>query len=55
MQPFFHELRMDITVSEPDEPTGSREDLISSLDALHEDMYFVGGDYFKNYGIQKPA
>lgn len=53
MQPFFHELRMDITVSEPDEPTGSREDLISSLDALHEDMYFVGGDYFKNYGIQK--
>lgn len=44
---------MDITVSEPDEPTGSREDLISSLDALHEDMYFVGGDYFKNYGIQK--
>ena len=55
MQPFFHELRMDITVSEPDEPTGSREDLISSLDALHEDMYFVGGDYFKITAFRKPA
>lgn len=47
LQPFFHELRLDVTASEPDYATGSREDLISSLDALHEDMYFVGSDYFK--------
>ena len=26
--------------------------MISSLDALHEDMYFAGSDYFKNYGVQ---
>ena len=53
LQPFFHELRLDVTASEPDYATGSREDLISSLDALHEDMYFVGSDYFKNYGVKK--
>lgn len=52
-QPFFHELLLDVTVSEPDYRVGCREDLISSLDALHEDMYFAGSDYFKNYGIQK--
>ena len=34
LQPFFHELRLDVTASEPDYATGSREDLISSLDAL---------------------
>lgn len=51
MQPFFHELRLDVTASEPDYRVGCREDLISSLDALHEDMYFVGSDYFKNYGV----
>lgn len=53
MQPFFHELLLDVTVSEPDYRTGSREDLISSLDALHEDLYFTGSDFFKNYGVQK--
>lgn len=53
MQPFFQELSLEIWASEPDYRTGSREDLISSMDALHEDLYFVGSDYFKNYGIQK--
>lgn len=53
MQPFFQELRLKVWASEPDYRTGSREDLISSLDALHEDMYFVGSDYFKNYGLQE--
>lgn len=52
MQPFFHELLLDVTASEPDYRVGCREDLISSLDALHEDMYFAGTDYFKNYGMQ---
>lgn len=52
-QPFFQRLNIDVTLSEPDYCTGSREDMISSLDALHEDMYFVGGDYFKNYGLEK--
>lgn len=52
-QPLFQELRLEVTVSEPDERTGSREDLISSLDALHEDLYFTGSDYFKNFGLTK--
>ncbi len=52
-QPFFQSLVLDVSVSEPDYRVGCREDLISSLDALHEDLYFVGSDYFKNYGIQK--
>lgn len=52
-QPFFAQLKMEISVSEPDYRLESREDIISSLDALHEDMYFLGGDYFKNYGSEK--
>lgn len=52
-QPFFQELLLDVTASEPDERVGCREDLISSLDALHEDLYFTGSDYFKNYGMTR--
>lgn len=52
-QPFFSKLLLEITLSEPDYPLPYREDLISTLDALHEDMYFVAADYFKNYGMQK--
>lgn len=50
-QPFFTQLRLDLQLSEPNERLESREDLLSSLDALHEDLYFVGTDYFKNFGI----
>lgn len=53
LQPFFNKLHLDVTVSEPDFRVGCREDLISSLDALHEDMYFAGTDYFKNLGFAK--
>jgi hypothetical protein len=52
-QPYFSQLRLEVTASEPDYSLQLREDIISSLDALHEDMYFVGADYFKNYGMQK--
>lgn len=52
-QPFFSQLKLEVTASEPNYNLEFREDIISSLDALHEDMYFVGADYFKNYGIQK--
>lgn len=52
-QPFFNKLEIDIDASEPNERLDSREDLISSLDGLHEDIYFVGTDYFKNYGMEK--
>lgn len=51
-QPFFARLKLEVNASEPNYRLKSREDIISSLDALHEDMYFVGTDYFKNYGIK---
>lgn len=51
MQPFFSQMRFDIEVSEPDYLLGCREDMISSLDALHEDIYFVGLDFFKTLGL----
>lgn len=52
-QPFFSRISLEVTASEPDYRLDSREDLISTLDALHEDMYFVGTDFFKNFGVRK--
>lgn len=52
MQPFFSRLRLDITASEPEYRLNSREDMISPLNALHEDLYFAGLDFFKTYGIR---
>lgn len=52
-QPFFSKLEIQVDVSEPNERLESREDLFSSLDGLHEDMYFAGTDFFKNYGMDK--
>lgn len=51
-QPFFNQLKLDINVSEPDYPLDVRKDMISSLDALHEDLYFVGLDFFKTFGMK---
>jgi len=50
LQPFFAQMRLDIALSEPNEKLDIREDLFSSLDTLHEDIYFVGLDFFKVYG-----
>ena len=49
-QPFFAQMRLDIELSEPNEKLGCREDILSSLDTLHEDIYFTGLDFFKVYG-----
>ena len=49
-QPFFAQMRLDLLLSEPNEKLQCREDLYSTLDSLHEDIYFVGLDYFKVYG-----
>lgn len=49
-QPFFSLLELDIKASEPNERLGVREDLLSSLDSLHEDIYFTGTDFFKHLG-----
>lgn len=52
-QPFFSKLEIVAEASEPDYRLGCREDLFSTLDGMHEDMYFAGADYFKNYGLEK--
>jgi hypothetical protein len=38
--PYFDELRVDLTLSEPNYRIGVDEEVISSLEALHEDIYF---------------
>ena len=52
-QPFFSRLRIEAEASEPDYRLPSREDLFTTLDGLHEDIYFAGADYFKNLGLEK--
>ncbi|HZW98037.1 MAG TPA: M14 family metallopeptidase [Bacillota bacterium] len=54
-QPFFSLLEVNIKASEPNEQLGVREDLLSSLDSLHEDIYFAGTDFFKQIGISLGA
>lgn len=51
-QPFFTRLELDVTLSEPDFALPWRQDMISSLNALHEDLYFVGSDYFRQLGLE---
>lgn len=51
-QPFFAELHMDMTLSEDDRRLNVREDMMSSIDGFHEDLYFTGLDYFKVLGEQ---
>ncbi|MFC1661931.1 M14 family metallopeptidase, partial [Gemmatimonadota bacterium] len=51
--PYFDELRVDLRMSEPDYRIGVDEETISSLEALHEDIFFethtlfnlIGGRY----------
>ncbi len=38
--PYFDELRVDLAMSEPNYRIGVDEEVISSLEALHEDIYF---------------
>ena len=51
-QPYFAQLRLDIDASEPDETLPVRQDRISSLESLHEDIYFAGLDYFQTLGLK---
>lgn len=51
-QPFFSKLELRLDVSEPDFDLPSRTDRVSSLDAMHEDLYFVGLDYFRTLGLR---
>ena len=49
-QPFHRDLDIDVWMSEPDFRTGVDEELVSSLEALHEDLYFVTLDFFDALG-----
>ena len=49
-QPFFRDLDFELWMSEPDERIGVDEELVSSLEALHEDLYFVTLDFFAAMG-----
>jgi hypothetical protein len=49
-QPFHRDLDVEIRMSEPDFRIGVDEELISSLESLHEDLYFVTLDFFDALG-----
>ena len=49
-QPFHRDLDIEVWMSEPDYRIGVDEELISSLEALHEDLYFVTLDFFAAMG-----
>jgi hypothetical protein len=49
-QPFHRDLDIEVWMSEPDDRIGVDEEQISSLEALHEDLYFVTLDFFAAMG-----
>lgn len=49
-QPFHRDLDVEVWMSEPDFAIGVDEELISALEALHEDLYFVTLDFFDAIG-----
>jgi zinc carboxypeptidase len=49
-QPFHRDLDIEVWMSEPDFKIGVDEELVSSLEALHEDLYFVTLDFFDALG-----
>lgn len=49
-QPFLREVLFEVWASEPNEEMDIRHEIFSSLEALHEDLYFVSLDYFMALG-----
>ena len=49
-QPFHRDLNIEVWMSEPDFRIGIDEELVSSLESLHEDLYFVTLDFFDALG-----
>ncbi len=50
--PYFGELRVDLSMSEPNYRIGIDEEIISSLDAVHEDIYFDTIAFFDVMGMR---
>jgi hypothetical protein len=53
-QPFFSQLQTNVWMSEPDYRLGLDEELVSSLESFHEDLYFNTLDYFKGLVKKDP-
>jgi hypothetical protein len=49
-QPFHRDLDIEVWMSEPDFKIGIDEEMVSSLEAIHEDLYFVTLDFFDALG-----
>ncbi len=49
-QPFHRDLDVEVWMSEPDFRIGIDEEQVSSLESLHEDLYFVTLDFFDALG-----
>jgi hypothetical protein len=49
-QPFHRDLDVEVWMSEPDFRIGIDEELVSALESLHEDLYFVTLDFFDAIG-----
>ena len=54
-QPFHRDLDVEVWMSEPDFRIGVDEELVSSLESLHEDLYFVTLDFFDALGPHDDA
>lgn len=52
-EPYFKNLYLECYLSEPDERTGIREELFSTLEQLEEDLYFVSYENFDRLGLKK--
>ncbi len=50
--PYFGELKVELRMSEPDYPLGIDQEQISSLEALHEDIYFGTLAFFDLIGLK---
>ena len=46
-QPFFKQLRVEVWASEPDYRLGLDEEIVSSLEALHDEVYFDTLDFLR--------
>jgi hypothetical protein len=53
--PHFSKLEVDLWLSEPDYRIGIGEERISTLEALHEDIYFETLLFFDILGLQNPG
>ncbi len=55
LQPFHRDLDVEVWMSEPDYRIGIDEEQVSSIEALHEDLYFVTLDFYAAIGRNLPG